>query len=201
MFSRVNGLFVLLFENEGNRKENTGYYFPKVEIKYYNVMIDGNNYFDYPVKSDMRTYDKIGKIATDQGDDYTNGCLLDYNYFNKHYKMVTIDLSKQQTLGVDPKAIQQIDFTGNLDWDEGAKIFFIIKEAKENILNFSQRTVRVLWMSSYDLSTACSTILFCLYVKIKYQDKTTQYNTLNAKLSNAQLNKLKLSFIKYCWLF
>ena len=115
MFSRVNGLFVLLFENEGNRKENTGYYFPKVEIKYYNVMIDGNNYFDYPVKSDMRTYDKIGKIATDQGDDYTNGCLLDYNYFNKHYKMVTIDLSKQQTFGVDPKAIQQIDFTGNLD--------------------------------------------------------------------------------------
>ena len=75
----VNRLFVLSFENEGDRKVHTGYYLPKVEIKNYNVMIDGKNVFDQPVKSDMRTYDNIRKIATGQVDDYTTGCLLDYN--------------------------------------------------------------------------------------------------------------------------
>ena len=51
---------------------------------------------------------------TDQGYDYTTGCLLDYNYFNKYYKLIAIDLSKQKTLNADPEAIQQINFTGNL---------------------------------------------------------------------------------------
>ena len=88
--------------------------FPTVEIKDYNVMIDGKIFFDQPVKSSMRTYDNIQKIAKGQGDDYTTGCLLDYNYFNKHYKMIAIDLSKQQALDADQKAIQQINFTGNL---------------------------------------------------------------------------------------
>ena len=92
-----------MFENEGDRKVHTGYYLPKVEIKNYNVMIDGKNFFDQPVKSDMRTYHNIRKIATAQGDDYKTGCLLDYNYFNK-----------RQTLDADPKAIQQINFTVNL---------------------------------------------------------------------------------------
>ena len=71
------------------------------------------NFFDQPVKNDMRTYDNIQKIATGQGDDYTTSCLLDYNYFNNCYKMIAIDLSKQQAL--DPKAMQQINFTGHLD--------------------------------------------------------------------------------------
>ena len=88
--------------------------FPTVEIKDYNVMIDGKIFFDQPVKSSMRTYDNIQKIAKGQGDDYTTGCLLDYNYFNKQYKMIAIDLSKQQALDADQKAIQQINFTGNL---------------------------------------------------------------------------------------
>ena len=51
---------------------------------------------------------------TGQGYDYTTGCLLDYNYFNKYYKLIAIDLSKQQTLRADPEAIQQINFTANL---------------------------------------------------------------------------------------
>ena len=53
----------------------------------------------------MRTYDNIQKIATGQGDDYTTGCLLDYNYFNNYYKMIAIDLSKQQEFDADPRAI------------------------------------------------------------------------------------------------
>ena len=85
-------------------------------------MIDGENFFDRPVKTNLRTYDSIRKIATGQRDDYTTGCLLDYNYFNEYHKMIAIDLSKQQTLDADQKGLQQINFT--------ATIFFIIKEAK-----------------------------------------------------------------------
>ena len=73
-----------------------------------------------------------------QGDDYRAGCLLDYNYFNNYYKMIAIDLRKQQALDADPKAIQQIDFTTNLDRDGDTAMFFIIEEAKETILDFSQ---------------------------------------------------------------
>ena len=105
-------------------------------------MIDGKNYFDQPVKSDVRTYDNIWKIATVQRDDYTTGCLADYNYFNKYYKMTAIGLSKQQVLDSDQKAIQQTSFTGNLE--QQSAIFFIIEETKEKFLDFSQGTVKVL---------------------------------------------------------
>ena len=69
-------------------------------------MIDRQNFLDKPVKSDMRTYNNIRKISTGQGNDYTAGCLLDYPYFKDHYKMMAIDLSKQQALDADFKAIQ-----------------------------------------------------------------------------------------------
>ena len=107
-------------------------------------MIDGRNFFDQPIKNDLKTYDNIRKIATGQGDDYTTGCLLDYPYFKKYYKLIAIDLSKQQKLDADPKVIQQINFTGNLDRAEGATMFFIIEEAKETVLDFSKGTVKVL---------------------------------------------------------
>ena len=115
-----------------------------VEIKHYNVMTDGQKSFDQPVRNNLRTYDGIQKIATGKGDDYTTGCLLDYNYLNDYYKMMAIDVSKLQALDADPKAIQQINFTGNLNREEGAPIFFIIKEAKGTILVFSRGIVRVL---------------------------------------------------------
>ena len=107
-------------------------------------MIDGRNFFDQPIKNDLKTYDNIRKIATGQGDDCTIGCLLDYPYFKKYYKLIAIDLSKQQKLDADPKAIQQINFTGNLDRAEGSTMFFIIEEAKETVLDFSKGTVKVL---------------------------------------------------------
>ena len=93
-------------------------------------MIDGKNFFDQPVKSDMTTYDNIRKIATAQRDNYTTGCLLDYSCLKKIYKRIAIDLSKQQALDTDPKAIKQNNFTGNLERDNAAIIFFIIEEAK-----------------------------------------------------------------------
>ena len=128
-FQGLNRLFALLFENEDDRKVHTGYYFPKLEIKDYNVMIDGKNFFDQSVKSNIRTNNSIRKIATGQGDHYTTGCLLDYNYFNKHCKMIAIEISKQQVPDADPKVIQQINFTGNLEPDNGAIMFFFFFKA------------------------------------------------------------------------
>ena len=107
-FKGVNRLFGLSFENEEDRKAHTGYYLPKVDIKDYNVMTDEKSFFYQPVKSDMRTYDNIQKIVTDKGDDYSTGCLLDYNYFNNHFKMIATNLSKRQPFDADPKAIQKI---------------------------------------------------------------------------------------------
>ena len=90
-FQGINRLFVLLFENEEDRKVHTRYYLPKVEIKEYRVMIDGKSYFDQPVKTSIRTHDNIRGIATGQGNDYTTGCFLDYNYFKNYYNMTAID--------------------------------------------------------------------------------------------------------------
>ena len=78
-------------------------------------MIDGQNIFGQLVKNSLRTYDNVWNIAVGQGDDYATGCLLDYNCFNNYHKMIGIDLSKQQVLNADPKAIQEINFTGNLN--------------------------------------------------------------------------------------
>ena len=77
-------------------------------------MINRKFFFDQPVKNDLRTYDNVRKITVGQGYDYTTGCLLDYPDFKGNYKLIAIDLSKQQALDADPKAIQQIKFTGNL---------------------------------------------------------------------------------------
>ena len=106
-------------------------------------MIDGKNFFDQPVKNDKVTYENIRKITIGQGDDYTTGCLLDYTYFKK-YKMIAIDLSKQQVLDADPKAIQQINFTAKLDTPGRTRIYFILEEARETVFEFSQGTVKVL---------------------------------------------------------
>ena len=107
-------------------------------------MIDDKNFFDQPINSNLKTYDNIRKIATGQGDDYTTGCLLDYSYFNNYYKMTAIDLSKQQVFDADPRAIEQINFTANLDSAGNTTMFFIIEEAKGTVLDFSQGTVKVL---------------------------------------------------------
>ena len=114
------------------------------EIKDCNVMNDGKNFFDQSINSDLKTYENIRKIATGQGDDYTTGCLLDYSYFKENYRMIAIDLSKWQALDADPRAIQQIHFTANLDRDGETTMFFIIEEAKETVFDFSQGTVKVL---------------------------------------------------------
>ena len=94
-------------------------------------MIDGKNFFDQPVKNKV-TCENIRKIATGQGDDYTTGCLLDYIYFKNYYKMIAVDLSKQQALDSDPKAIKQINFTENLNRAGRTRFYFIFGEAKRS---------------------------------------------------------------------
>ena len=142
-FQGVNRLFVLSFENESDRTAYMRYYLPKVKTKDYNVKIDGKNFFDQPINNDTKTYENIRKIATGQGDDYRTGCLSNYPDFKVNYKMIAINLSKQKALNTDPKAIQQIDFTANLDRPGNPTMFFIIEEAKETVSYFSQGTVKV----------------------------------------------------------
>ena len=101
-FQGRNRLFVLAFENDDHRTVDDQYYLPTVEIKDYNIMINGENFFDQPIKNNKITYDNIRKIAIGQADDYTTGCLLDYPYFANTYKMIAVDLSKQQALDADP---------------------------------------------------------------------------------------------------
>ena len=96
------------------------------------------NFFNQPVKNGKVKYENIRKIAIVLGDDYTTGCFLDYIYFHKYYKMIAVDLSKQQTLDADPKAIQQITFTANLDRAGNARIYFVLEEAKETVLDFTR---------------------------------------------------------------
>ena len=118
---------------EVQRVSNKRYYLRTVEMENFNVMTD-QNFFEQPVRNDLRTFNSIRKIPTVQGDDYTTGSSLGYDYFKNHYKMIATDLSKQQALDVYSNAIQQINFTGNLE--RPAAIFFIIEEAKETVFDF-----------------------------------------------------------------
>ena len=99
------------------------------------------NFFDQPTNRNIKTYENI---ATGKGDDYTTGRLLDYSYVKDHYKVIAIDLSKQQAVDADPGAIQRINVTANLERDWNTTMFFIKEEPKETLLNVLQGTVKVL---------------------------------------------------------
>ena len=91
-------------------------------------MINGENFFDEPIKDNTVTYENIRKVATGKGDNYTTGCLLDYTYFRDNYKMIAVDLRRQQALGPDPRKFQQINFTANLDRAGDTRVYFILEE-------------------------------------------------------------------------
>ena len=141
-FQRINRIFILAYECDTQRASAKGYHVPNVEIKDYNIMKNGENFFDQLIKTNKVTYENIRKIATAQGDHYTTGCLLDYPYVKDYYRMIDVDLSKQQAL--DPTAIQQINFTANLDRAGNTRIYFILEEVRETTLTFSQGTLKVL---------------------------------------------------------
>ena len=134
----------MLLENNAHGTSYKRYFLPIVKIKDCNVMINGESIFDQPIKNHERTYHNIQKFANFQVDDYTTGCLLDYVHFKNYCKMIAIDLRGQQEIDADPKAVQQIIFTGILDRAGNTKMFSIIEESKETVFDFSQGTVRAL---------------------------------------------------------
>ena len=123
-FTNVNRLLVLIFENQDDRTSYSKYYLRKVEIKDFNVLIDGKPFFEIPVKNKEQAYEAI--IEMTQNNNYTTGNLLDYEYFKDHYKLISIDLSKQIELE-NPDLKQQINFTGRLE-ENNATMFFIIEK-------------------------------------------------------------------------
>ena len=88
------------------------YYVPKDIIKSYNVVINGKNFYDQAIDSDIKRYEEIRKLTTGQGEDYTSRCLLDYDYIKNHYSVIAVDVSREKELDSYRKAIQQIEFVG-----------------------------------------------------------------------------------------
>ena len=126
-FTNVNRLFVLAYQTADDRQLFSRFYLPNVMVKDYNVIIDKLAFFDLPTKTEEEAYEKIIDISANN--EYTAGNLLDYDYFKKHYKLIAIDLGKQQVLQENKDLIQQIRFIGRLT--EAANVFIIIE--KKNI--------------------------------------------------------------------
>ena len=111
-FQGVNRLFVMAYNRVDGQPTRNGQrkYLPRISLNKYNVIIDGRNFYDNPIESDIEKYRELKKVMIGKGEDYTTGSLLDYNYFDKHYKLVAVDLYKQKELDTDPRAIQLIEF-------------------------------------------------------------------------------------------
>ena len=109
-------------------------------------MIDGRNFYDQPINDRIKQCDEVRKVSTGYGDDYTTGCLLDYAYFKDNYRLIAVDLSKQNALDADPRAIQQLVFQGVVEGDNVTKIrlYTILEQSKETILEFAKGTAKVL---------------------------------------------------------
>ena len=121
----------------GQRK----YYLPRIDLEKYNVIIDGRNFCDNPIESDIEKYRELKKVMIGKGEDYTTGSLLDYSYFLKHYKLIAVDVSKQKELDADTRAIQQIEFKYMLGTDSTS--YWVLEKSKETILEFYKGTVKV----------------------------------------------------------
>ena len=140
-FTNVNRLFVLAYQNADDRQSFSQFYLPNVMVKDYNVIIDKLAFFDLPIKTKEEAYKKIIDIS--RNNEYTTGNLLDYDYFKKYYKLIAIDLSKQQVLQENEDLIQQINFIGKLE--EAANVFIIIEKKENTILEFSQNLANVIY--------------------------------------------------------
>ena len=149
-FQGINKLFVLPYasgDNITDEKSYRKYFLPRIKITNYNIEIDGRNFYDQPINDSIKQYDEVRKISTGKGDDYTTGCLLDFAYFEKNYRIIAVDLSKQKALDADSRAIQQIIFTGKIKATEANTrviIYYILEKSKETILEFSKGTTKVL---------------------------------------------------------
>ena len=143
-FQGVNRLFVMAYNRANGQPTRNGqqkYYLPRIDLEKYNVIIDGRNFYDNPIESDIEKYRELKKVMIGKGEDYTTGSLLDFNYFDKHYKLVAVNLSKQKELDADPRAIQQIEFKYMLATD--STTYWVLEKSKETILEVYKGTVKV----------------------------------------------------------
>ena len=140
-FTYVNRLFVLAYQNADDRQSFSQFYLPNVMVKDYNVINDDLAFFDLPIKTEEEAFEKIIDIS--RNNEYTTGNLLDYDYFKKYYKLIAIDLSKQQVLQENEDLIQQINFIGKLE--ETANVFIIIEKKENTIFEFSQNLANVIY--------------------------------------------------------
>ena len=102
-------------------KDNKKYFLRRGEIKNYNVLIDGRNFYDQSINDLIKQYDEVRKVSTGYGDHYAASCLLVYAYFKDNYKLIAVDLNKQKALDADPRAIQQTVFQGVIGGTDGTK--------------------------------------------------------------------------------
>ena len=153
-FQGVRRLFVLAYfvaagaivDEETGIKDDKKHFIPRGEIKNYNVLIDGRNFYDQPFNDSIKQYDEVRKVSTGQGDNYTTSCFLDYACFKDNYKLIAVDLSKQKALDADPRAIQQIVFQRVAGGDDNTKIrlYTILEQSKETVLEFYKGTGKLL---------------------------------------------------------
>ena len=143
-YQDVKKLFVLAYDNTNGISPNSlrRYFLLRIKIENYNIEIDGRNFYDQSINDLIKQYDEIRKISTGQGDDYTTGCLLDFANFEENYRLIAADLSKQEALDADSRAIQQIIFTGTVS--AAVIICYILEQSKEKILEVSKGTAKVL---------------------------------------------------------
>ena len=143
-FQGVNISFVMAYNRANGQPTRNGqrkYYLPRIDLKKYNVVIDGRNFYDNPIESDIEKYRELKKVIIGKGKDYITGSLLDFNYFDQHYKLIAVDLSKQKELDADPRAIQQIEFKYMLGTN--STIYWVLEKSKETILELYKGTVKV----------------------------------------------------------
>ena len=133
-FQGVNRLFFMAYNRANGQPTRNGqrkYYLPRIDLEKYNVIIDRRNFYDNPIENDIEKYRELKKVMIGKGEDYTTGSLLDFNYLDKHYKLVAVDLSKQKELDADPRAIQQIEFKYMLGTN--STIYWVLEKSKETI--------------------------------------------------------------------
>ena len=146
-YQGVKRLFVLAYRGQVGANRVTAdshrrHFLPRVKIENYNIRIDGRNFYDQPINDSVKQYDEIRKISTGQGDNYTTGCLLDFAYFEKKYRLIAADLSKQKALDADSTAIRQIISAGKAS--PNVMIYYILEGSKETMLQFLKGTTKVL---------------------------------------------------------
>ena len=148
-FQGVTKLHVLTFDNTNagangvKRNSYRKYFYPRVNLTNYNVLIDGRMFYDQSINDKIKKYDEIRKIVTGQGDDYTTGYLLDYQYFLKYYQLIAVDVRKQKELDADPRSIQQIEFYRMLRTN--SQVCTVLEKSNlESNLEFYKGTIKVL---------------------------------------------------------